>query len=73
MKTQRSPIAFIPFAGLARAALTARDACSEWAARGGRVETPVSSIEQPEHLGLRAHTSFKMFMPAARPMVASSA
>jgi hypothetical protein len=72
VKTQRFLIAFIPFAGLALAALTARDAYSEWAARGGRVETPDSSIEQPEHLSLRAHTNAKMFMPAAGPMVASS-
>ena len=68
MRAQRFLIAFIPFASLALAALTAGDAHSEWAARGGRVETPDSSIEQPEHVGLRAHTNFKMFMPAAGPM-----
>jgi subtilase family serine protease len=27
--------------------------------------TPESSVEQPEHIGLRAHTNFKMFVPAA--------
>ena len=73
MKTQRFLTAFIPFAGSALVALTARDPYSEWAARGGRVVMPDSSIEQPEHLGLRAHTDFRMFMSAAGPTVARSA
>jgi subtilase family serine protease len=41
------------------------DAYGEFAARGGHVETPESSIEQPEHRGIRAHTNYKMFVPNA--------
>src|SRR5215472_14791487 len=33
--------------------------------RGGHTVTPESSIEQSEHVGVRAHTNFKMFVPAA--------
>src|SRR5262245_33302948 len=52
-----------PLVGLS--ALTAGEASGEWATRGGHVVLPESSIEQPEHIGLRAHTNFKMFVPAA--------
>jgi hypothetical protein len=45
--------------------LAAGEASGEWASRGGHVVLPESSIEQPEHVGLRAHTNFKMFMPNA--------
>src|SRR5690348_14149517 len=53
-----------PMAGVAAlGAFAASDAYGE--ARGGHVETPESSIEQPEHHGLRAHTNYKMFVPNA--------
>jgi subtilase family serine protease len=56
----------LPLVGAAAlVAVTARDAYSEWAAHGGHAVTPDSSIEQPEHIGFRAHTNFKMFVPAA--------
>jgi kumamolisin len=45
--------------------VAAGQASGEWASRGGHVVLPDSSIEQPEHVGLRAHTNFKMFMPNA--------
>jgi subtilase family serine protease len=46
-------------------AFAASDAYGEFAARGGHIETPESSIEQPEHHGVRAHTNYKMFVPNA--------
>jgi subtilase family serine protease len=46
-------------------AFAASDAYGEFAARGGHVETPESSIEQPEHVGVRAHTNYKTFVPNA--------
>ncbi|MGA7866788.1 MAG: S53 family peptidase [Stellaceae bacterium] len=56
----------LPVAGVAvLGAFAARDAYGEFAARGGHVETPESSIEQPEHHGVRAHTNYKMFVPNA--------
>ena len=68
--TPRGLLKFIvPLAAFGTAA--AGQASGEWASRGGHVVLPESSIEQPEHVGLRAHTNFKMFMPnagmAARP------
>lgn len=30
--------------------------------RGGQVEIPASSVEQPAHIGVRAHTNFKLFV-----------
>jgi subtilase family serine protease len=45
--------------------LAAGHASAEWASRGGHVVLPDSSIEQPEHVGQRAHTNFKMFEPNA--------
>src|SRR5215469_15039200 len=66
MKSQRFQMTLPALLGAAAlAAVTPRDAYSEWAARGGHTVTPESSIEQPEHVGLRAHTNFKMFVPAA--------
>src|SRR5271155_1096816 len=54
----------LPVAGVAAlGAFAANDAYGEFAARGGHVETPESSIEQPEHHGVRAHTNYKMFVP----------
>jgi len=44
------------------------DAYGEFAAAGGHVEIPDSSIELPEHIGIRAHTNFKMFFPNAGGM-----
>lgn len=56
----------LPVAGIAAlGAFAASDAYGEFAERGGHVETPESSIEQPEHRGLRAHTNYKMFVPNA--------
>jgi kumamolisin len=56
----------LPVAGIAAlGSFAARDACGEFASRGGHVETPESSIEQPEHHGVRAHTNYKMFVPNA--------
>jgi hypothetical protein len=52
-------------------AFAASDAYGEFAARGGHVETPESSIEQPEHHGLRAHTNYKMFVPNAGGMASA--
>ena len=55
-----------PAAGVAAlGAFAASNAYGEFAARGGHVETPESSIEQPEHHGIRAHTNYKMFVPNA--------
>src|SRR5262249_54261807 len=66
MKSQRFQLTLPILLGAgALVAVTPRAAYSEWAARGGHTVTPESSIEQPEHVGLRAHTNFKMFMPAA--------
>jgi kumamolisin len=66
MKSQRLHMTLPALLGAATlVAITPRDAYSEWAARGGHTVTPESSIEQPEHVGLRAHTNFKMFVPAA--------
>ncbi|MBV8458917.1 MAG: S53 family peptidase [Acetobacteraceae bacterium] len=59
----------LPVAGIAvLGAFAASDAYGEFAARGGHVETPESSIEQPEHHGHRAHTNYKMFVPNAGGM-----
>jgi kumamolisin len=44
------------------------DAYGEFAPAGGHVVIPDSSIEQPEHIGLVAHTNFKMFFPNAGDM-----
>src|SRR5215471_17344926 len=66
MKSQRFQMTLLALLGAAAlAAVTPRDAYSEWAARGGHTVTPESSIEQSEHVGVRAHTNFKMFVPAA--------
>jgi kumamolisin len=62
----------LPVAGIAAlGAFAASDAYGEFAARGGHVETPESSIEQPEHHGLRAHTNYKMFVPNAGGMASA--
>jgi subtilase family serine protease len=56
----------LPVAGIAAlGAFAVSDAYGEFASRGGHVETPESSIEQPEHVGVRAHTNYKMFVPNA--------
>jgi subtilase family serine protease len=68
MKSQRNLVRLLPFAGAALAALTAGDAHGEWAARGGRVVIPDSSIEAPDHVGLRAHTNLRLFAPNAGPL-----
>jgi kumamolisin len=66
MKSQRLYVTLPALLGAATlVAVSPRDAYSEWAARGGHTVTPESSLEQPEHVGLRAHTNFKMFVPAA--------
>ena len=48
--------------------LPAGNAYGQFAPRGGHTEIPDSSIEQPQHIGVRAHTNYKMFMPAAGEM-----
>jgi hypothetical protein len=59
-------MAVLPFAGAAaHGTLAAGGAHGEVASRGGHVVIPESSIEQPEHIGDRAHTNFKMFVPSA--------
>jgi subtilase family serine protease len=56
----------LPLAGAAAlGSFASTDAYCQFASRGGHVETPESSIEQPEHHGLRAHTNYKMFVPNA--------
>ena len=56
----------LPVAGVAAlGAFAVSDAYGEFASRGGHVETPESSIEQPEHVGVRAHTNYKTFVPNA--------
>jgi subtilase family serine protease len=65
MNSQRFPMTLPALAGaVALIAITANDANSQWAARGGHAVTPESSIEQPEHVGFRAHTNFKFYVPA---------
>lgn len=63
---------FLTAAPLAIAAvldvLPADNSYAQFASRGGHIEIPASSIEQPEHIGVRAHTNYKMFMPAAGQM-----
>ena len=66
MKSQRFQMTLPALLGAAAlVGVIPHDAYSEWAARGGHTVTPESSIEQPEHVGVRAHTNFKMFVPAA--------
>ena len=66
MKSHRFQVTLPALLGAAAlVAVIPRDAYSEWAARGGHTVTPESSIEQSEHVGVRAHTNFKMFVPAA--------
>ena len=55
-------------AAAALGALVAGQAYGEPGSRGGHVLIPDSSIERPEHIGLRAHTNFKMFVPSAGGM-----
>ena len=63
MKSQRLQMT-LPLARRVRPGRsTTGDAYTEWAARGGHAVTPDSSIEQPEHVGHRAHTNFKTFVP----------
>jgi len=52
-------------AAIALIALTAGGAQAEFASRGGHVEIPDSNTEQSEHIGQRAHTNFRRFVPAA--------
>ena len=55
--TPRGLLKFIvPLAAFGTVA--AGEASGEWASRGGHIVLPESSIEQPEHVGLRAHTNF---------------
>ena len=66
MNPEHLLMTLVPLAGASLLlALTAGDAYAEWAARGGHTVTPDSSIEAPEHIGVRAHTNFKTFLPAA--------
>jgi kumamolisin len=66
MNSQSIRITLPALAGAAALiAITAGNANSQWAAHGGHAVTPDSSIEQPEHVGFRAHTNFKFYVPAA--------
>src|ERR1700730_13158142 len=66
MRLRGSFAIVLPVAGAAGlGTFAATDAYGEVASRGGHVETPESSIEQPEHYGVRAHTNYKMFVPNA--------
>ena len=56
----------LSFAGAAAlGALPASAGNSAFAWRGGHVEIPRSSIEQTDHIGVRAHTNFKLLVPAS--------
>jgi kumamolisin len=62
--TSRGLLKFIvPLAALGTVA--SGEASGQWASRGGHAVLPESSIEHPEHIGLRAHTNFKTFVPNA--------
>lgn len=66
MRSRRLLTIVLPVGGVAAlGGFSMTDAHGEFAARGGHVETPESSIEQPEHRGIRAHTNYKMFVPNA--------
>jgi hypothetical protein len=66
MRPRRLFAIVLPLAGAAAlGGFASTDAYGQFASRGGHVETPESSIEQPEHHGLRAHTNYKMFVPNA--------
>jgi kumamolisin len=65
---RRLSITVLPFAGAALGAFPAAGADGEPGSRGGHAVTPESSIEEPDHIGLRAHTNFKMFFPNAGAM-----
>jgi len=59
----------LPLVGAAiLAAFATGDAYGEAASAGGHTVVPDSSIELPEHIGIRAHTNFKMFFPNAGGM-----
>ena len=45
--------------------LTPGSADAQFAERGGEVVIPESSIELPEHIGVKAHTNFRYFVPKA--------
>ena len=45
--------------------LTPRSADAQFAERGGEVIIPESSTEQPEHIGVTAHTNFRYLVPKA--------
>ncbi len=66
MRPRRLFTIVLPVAGVAALGVfAAGNAYGEFASRGGYVLTPESSIEQPEHHGVRAHTNYKMFVPNA--------
>jgi kumamolisin len=63
---RRSRTTVLPFAiAAAVGAFTTNDARGQFAERGGHIEIPGSSIEQPNDIGVRAHTNLKLFIPAA--------
>ena len=56
----------LPLAGTAALfVLSAEAASAQFAERGGEVVIPESSNELPEHIGVKAHTNFKFFIPKA--------
>ncbi|MGC2203446.1 MAG: S53 family peptidase [Stellaceae bacterium] len=60
---KRSFIMVLPLAGAAALGLSAAgSAYGDPAYRGGYALLPESGIEAPDHIGVRAHTNFKMFV-----------
>ncbi len=56
--------AVLPLIGAAvLGTLPASGVSAQFARRGGQVEVPGSSIEQPGHIGVQAHTNLKVFVP----------
>jgi kumamolisin len=64
MTPRRLLVKVRPLAGaVVLGALAAGSAYGQVAQRGGQVFIPESSQEEPEHIGIRAHTNLRMFIP----------
>jgi kumamolisin len=61
---RRSTAVLALIAAAALGVLPVGGASAQLLRRGGQVEVPQSSIEQAEHIGVRAHTNLKLFVPA---------
>lgn len=65
MTAKRLFAAALPWAGAAALGVFAAGAAyGQVASRSGHVVIPTSSVEKPEHIGIRAHTNIKIFVPA---------